>query len=211
MQQQHGLGQQTQGQSIPQFNRGGHEIFEAHEIIQCTINLLDNYTIYRSFVKDQELMGILDRQSAYIRTQYDLTVECFKSGQKPSQETEPYLIPQMKQPVYGMQQQGQAKKPAASQAEINDAVISTLMLNIVKPHASALARSATEVVNPVVRRVLASQSQNFVEMAYELFEYQNVRGYYQLPQLPGQDMHAMLNEFAPSMGGNQGMGMGQTH
>ncbi|USB33968.1 spore coat protein [Paenibacillus sp. YPG26] len=211
MQQQFGSNQQSQGQSIPQFNRGGHELFETHEILQCTINLLDNYTIYRSYVKDQELMGILDRQAAYIRTQYNLTVECFMSGQKPSQETEPYLIPQMKQPIYGLQQQGQAKKPAASQAEINDAVISTLMLNIVKPHASALARSATEVVNPVVRRVLASQSQNFVEMAYELFEYQNVRGYYQLPQLSGQELHAMMNEFAPTIGGNQGMGFGQSH
>ncbi|GIP22791.1 MULTISPECIES: spore coat protein [Paenibacillus] len=208
MQQQTGS---QQNQAIPGFNHGGHEIFEAQEIIQCTINILDNYTIYKQFVKDPDLMDILNRQAGYIETQYNLTVECFKSGQKPSQVTEPYLIPDMKEQVYGLKP-GQPKKPAASQAEIDDAAISTLMLNQIKPHASGLARSATEVTNPVLRRVLASQSQNFVEMAYELYQYQNVRGYYQVPQLSGQDLHTLLNGFAPSSGINQGSaGMGRTH
>lgn len=209
MQQQTGSNQQNT--TIPQFNHGGHEIFEVQEILQCTINLLDNYTIYSQHVKEPKLADILNRQSAYIQTQYNLTVECFKSGQKPSQVTEPYLIPDMKEQVYGLKP-SQPKKPAASQADIDDAVISTLMLSQVKAHASGLSRSATEVTNPVVRRVLASQSQNFVEMAYELFEYQNVRGYYQVPQLSGQDLHTLLNGFAPANGVNPGAnGIGQTH
>jgi spore coat protein CotF len=74
------------------------------------------------------------------------------------------------------------------------------MLGLVKSHAGLLAMTSLEVTNPVVRRVLAAQIPNFIEMAYEIFLYQNKHGYYQVPQLSVQDMKAMTSTFVPMQG-----------
>ncbi|MNP86075.1 Coat F domain protein [compost metagenome] len=60
--------------------------------------------------------------------------------------------------------------------------------------------AAAEATNPVVRRVLAAQIENYIEMAYEIFTYQNKHGYYQVPQLDRADAQNMLNAYAPATG-----------
>ncbi|CAM4497617.1 spore coat protein CotF [Paenibacillus endophyticus] len=188
-------------QGNPQGNHGGHEMFDMHEVLACSINMLDQFMILRQFVRDAELLNILDRQYTFALSQYNLTVECFSTGQRPQQNTATYLINEIVQPVYGMQQ-APPKKPIQSLSEISDAGISASMLGLVKSHASLLTMSALEVTNPAARRVLASQVQNFIEMAYELFMYQNRRKYYQVPQLATSDMHLMSNAYAPQMANN---------
>jgi spore coat protein CotF len=200
MQQQTQYSNQTQG--TQQMNHGGHELFDMHEVLGCSIHVLDQFMIYRQFVQDQELLDILDRQYNFMLSQYNLTAECFTTGQKPSQETSTYMIKEMMQPIYGMKQM-QPKKPNQSLADVNDAGISGFMIGLVKTHASLLTMSATEVTNPVVRRVLASQVQNFIEMAYEIFLYQNKNAYYQVPQMEASDMTKMLNTFVPAPGNPQ--------
>lgn len=93
-----------------------------------------------------------------------------------------------------------AQKPNQSLADVKDAGISAHMLGLIKSHASLLTMTSAEVTNPTVRRVLASQVQNFIEMAYEIFLYQNRNAYYQVPQLGTADMQKMLNTFVPAQG-----------
>jgi spore coat protein CotF len=178
-------------------DHGAHEMFDVHEVLSCQINLLDQFMMFRTFVQEQELLSILDRQYDFMLNQYNLTCECFKTGQKPSQETATYLIPNMTQPVYGLQP-AKPKKPNPSLAELNDAGVSGYMLALIKSHASLLAMSSPEVTNPALRRVLASQVQHFIEMGYELFLYQNKHAYYQVPQLQASVMQQMLGAYVPS-------------
>ncbi|OAS21402.1 spore coat protein [Paenibacillus oryzisoli] len=180
-------------------NHGGHELFDLHEVLACTINVLDQFMMFRQFVQDSELLDILDRQYQFTLAQYNLTVKCFTTGQKPSQETSTYMIRQLSDPIYGIQP-SQPKKPNQSLSDVKDAGISGHMLGLVKTHASLLTMTAVEVTNPVVRRVLASQVQNFIEMAYEIFLYQNRLAYYQVPQLEASDMQSMLTAFVPAAG-----------
>lgn len=195
--------QQTQStiqtQNAQQMNRGGHELFDMHEVLGCTVNVLNQFMISRQYVQDNELLDILDRQYNFTLSQYNLTAECFASGQKPSQETSTYMIKEMTQPIFGIKPT-QPKKPNQSMAEVNDAGISGHMLGMIKTHASLLTMAAVEVTNPVVRRVLASQVENFIEMAYEIFMYQNKNAYYQVPQLAASDTQSMLNAFIPATG-----------
>lgn len=200
MQQQTQLNNQTQG--TPNMNHGGHELFDMHEVLAGTINVLDQFMIFRQFIQDQELLDILDHQYNFILSQYNLTAECFTTGRKPSQETSTYMIENLPNPVYGIKPT-QPKKPNQSLADIKDAGISAYMLGLIKPHASLLTMSAVELTNPVVRRVLASQVQNFIEMAYEIFLYQNKHAYYQVPQLETSDMSQMINTFIPATGSPQ--------
>ncbi|BFT69231.1 spore coat protein [Paenibacillus sp. P36] len=186
-------------QMAPNMNHGGHELFDLHEVLACTINVLDQFMIFRQFVQDPELLDILDHQYSFTLYHYNLTAECFTTGQKPSQETQTYMIRNLSQPIYGIKPT-QPKKPNQSLADVKDAGISAHMLGLIKSHASLLTMTSVEVTNPTVRRVLASQVQNFIEMAYEIFLYQNRNAYYQVPQLGTADMQKMLNTFVPAQG-----------
>ena len=73
-----------------------------------------------------------------------------------------------------------------------------LYVGLMKADSQGLTMAALEVTNPVVRRVIADSVPNFVEMAYEIFQYQNKHGYYQVPRLDQQDMETLINSFVPS-------------
>lgn len=180
-------------------NHGGHELFDMHEVLSGMISVLDQFMIFRPLVQDNELLTILDRQYNFILSQYNLTAECFTTGQKPSQETSTYMMQETTQINYGLSP-SQPKKPNQSLNDVKEAGISGYMLGLIKTNASVLTMSALEVNNPVVRRVLASQVENYIEMAYEIFLYQNKHTYYQVPQLETSDAQKMLNAFAQSTG-----------
>ena len=76
----------------PQFNHGGHELFDLHEVLAGTINILDQYMIFRQFIQDPTLSDMLDRQYQFVLSQYNVTVDCFSTGQKPSEETSTYMM-----------------------------------------------------------------------------------------------------------------------
>ncbi|GAE28910.1 hypothetical protein JCM9152_248 [Halalkalibacter hemicellulosilyticusJCM 9152] len=189
----------TQSQQMsPQMNHGGHEVFDLHEVLSGMVNVLDSYMMFRTHVKDQELMDILDRQYSFILDQYNITCECFQTGQDPSHHTKKYMMRQSNQITYGIKP-SQPKKPKQSMAELNDHGISGHMLGLIKSTASLLTMCSLEVSNPVVRRVLADTVPNYIEMAYEIFLYQNKQHQYQVPQLSPQDMSAMTQSFKPVM------------
>ncbi|MGF9696109.1 MULTISPECIES: spore coat protein [Paenibacillus] len=182
----------------PQLNHGGHEMFDVNEVLSGAINTLNTYTMLSQHVKDPELRDILTRQKQFISEEYNITLECFKTGQDPSKPTQSYKMKQDNDFTYGLKP-SQPKKPMLSAAEICDQSISSSMLNAVKSGAVMKTTAAMESTNPVVRRVLADSLPNCIEMAYEISIYQNKNGFYQVPQLAQQDMQQMLNGFAPSM------------
>ncbi|WHY98341.1 spore coat protein [Peribacillus simplex] len=208
MQNQYQQGQVHQnmqtGAIPPQMNHGGHEVFDVHEVLSGTIVTLNTYTLLRQHVKDQELLDILDRQYQFIQDEYNITLECFQSGQDPSKRTQSYKMNQGNDFIYGLTPT-QPKKPLQSVSEITDECISAMMLGAVKSAASMKAMSALEITNPVVRRVLADSVPNCIEMAYEISVYQNKHHYYQVPQLAQQDMQQMMNSYAPAQGNNNNM------
>ncbi|WP_336779971.1 spore coat protein [Paenibacillus illinoisensis] len=182
----------------PQLNHGGHEMFDVHEVLAGAINTLNTYTMLSQHVQDPELRDILLRQKQFMSEEYNITLECFRTGQDPSKPTQSYKMSQDNDFTYGMKP-SQPKKPMLSATEISDQSISLSMLNAVKSGAVMKTTAALESTNPVVRRVLADSLPNCIEMAYEISIYQNKNGFYQVPQLPQQDMQQMLNGYAPSM------------
>ena len=210
MQNQYQQGQVHQnmqtGAIPPQMNHGGHEVFDVHEVLSGTIGTLNTYTLLRQHIQDQELLDILDRQYQFIQDEYNISLECFQSGQDPSKRTESYKMNQGNDFIYGLTPT-QPKKPLQSVSEITDECISGLMLAAVKSAASMKAMAALEITNPVVRRVFADSVPNCIEMAYEISIYQNKHHYYQVPQLAQQDMQQMLNSYAPAQGNNNNNNM----
>ncbi|WP_019412950.1 spore coat protein [Paenisporosarcina sp. TG20] len=180
-----------------QMNHGGHEVLDLHEVLSAAIAGLDQFTLLRPHVQDQELMTMMDRQFNFMQEEYNITVDCFKTGQDPMKRTQEYMMKQDNDFVYGLKQ-SQPKKPMQSTSQISDEIISGFMASVHKSAASLKTMSALETTNPVVRRVLQDSVPNCIEMAYEVSIYQNKHHYYQVPQLAQQDMMAMVNSFAPS-------------
>ncbi|GAA5416841.1 hypothetical protein Pryu01_01880 [Paraliobacillus ryukyuensis] len=191
--------QQT-GQQMPSnmqqtTNHGGHEVFDAHEIIAGIISMLDQYQMYEQHIKDPELKSIAQRQYTFVTQMYNTIVESFSTGQDPTVPTQEYQMTQSNEIVYGVTV-GQPKKPNQSTNQLSDQGLSAYMLGHTKSLASLLTMTALEMTNPVLRRVISDSVHNFIELSYEIFLYQNKHGYYQTPRLNEQDMQTMLNSYA---------------
>lgn len=186
--------QSTQGNMPLSMNHGGHEVMDVHEVLSAAIGGLNQFILLRPHVQDQELLNILDRQYAFMLDEYNITAECFKSGQDPSHPTRTYKMQMDNNSKYGLTP-GQPKKPMTSANELDDSIISGFLLGCHKQGAMGKTGAALETTNPVVRRVLQDSVPNCIEMAYELSLYQNKHGYYQIPQLAPSDMQAMLNMY----------------
>ncbi|XKG86873.1 spore coat protein [Sutcliffiella horikoshii] len=182
------------GTQTPSTNHGGHELYDAHEVIAGIISMLDQYQMYEQHIQDPALKDILTRQTAFVTQMYNTIVESFRTGQKPSVSTQVYKMTQTHDVVYGITP-SQPKKPNQSVNELADKGLSAYMLGQTKGLATLLAMTALEMTNPVLRRVVADSVPNFIEMSYEIFLYQNKHGYYQVPQLAMQDMNAMLQSY----------------
>lgn len=183
-------------------NHGGHEVFDAHEVISTIVSVLDQYQMYDQHIQDQELKSILNRQSTFMTQLYNTIVESFKTGQDPTVPTQQYKMQQSNDVTYGVKP-GQPKKPNQSIQEISDQGLSAYMLGQVKSLASLMTMTSLEMTNPVLRRVTADSVPNLIEMSYEIFLYQNKHGYYQVPQLAQQDMNNMLQSYAPVQAQNK--------
>lgn len=204
-------GQQMNSTQMPSnLSHGGHEVFDVQEVLTSTIGVLDQYMMFRTFVKDQQLLNILDRQYSFLTDQYNILCECFNTGSKPSHGTKVYNMQLSNNVTYGFKP-SQPKKPMQSINEVSDQGISGHMLGLMKSQATMLTTASLEATNPVVRRVLADSVPNVVEMAYELFLYQNQHAYYQVPQLAQQDMQKMMSGFAPANGQPQMPQAGQMY
>lgn len=197
--------QQTQGQTATgtmmpsnnmqqQMKHGGHEVFEAHEVISGLISLSDQYLLLGQQIKDQELKDICTRQHQFMLGEYNVMVETFNTGQDPSKPTSQYKMNQNNDVIYGLEP-SQPKKPAMSTNEISDECITNMLACAIKGATQQLTIAALESTNPVLRRVFADSTPNFIEMAYEIFLYQNKKHYYQVPQLAAQDMNQMINSY----------------
>ena len=192
--------QQMQGGQVPpSMNHGGHELFDVKEVLGATLAALSQSMILRPHVQDPELLDILDRQYRFALDEYNITVECFKSGKDPSHPTQRYQMKAGSDFIYGIKEKAPSK-PIQSIDEISDEIISGFLLGATKEGATGKTAASLEVCNPVVRRVLADSVANCIEMAYELAIYQNKHQYYQVPQLNERDMNLLLNTFAPAQG-----------
>ncbi|GIO27218.1 spore coat protein [Ornithinibacillus bavariensis] len=180
-------------------SHGGHELLDAHEAIGGLVGGLEQYMIYEQHVQDQQLKTIMQQHKTFLTQMYNTLVETLKTGNEPSVKTQTYNMTTSNDVVYGMTP-SQPKKPAQSINEINDECITSFMMGCLKSSASAFTMAALESTNPVMRRVFADSIPNLIEMAYEVFLYQNKHQYYQVPQLNEADMQNYLNGFAPIQG-----------
>lgn len=121
--------QQQTSENIPMsMNHGAHEVMDVHEVLSASIGALNMFVMLRPHVQDPELLNILDRQYAFMLDEYNITAECFKTGQDPSHPTRKYCMQIGNDSKYGLTP-SEPKKPITSANEIDDSIISGFMLS----------------------------------------------------------------------------------
>ncbi|TRM11265.1 spore coat protein [Lentibacillus cibarius] len=184
----------------PQQHFGGHDIFDAHEALSSLTSAIDQCVILEQNIQDPELQTMSQKHRAFCGQLYNTILDTFQTGQDPAVDTQSYKMDQSNDVVYGKQPPAQPSTPMQSANELNDQTISGFMMDSLKSAASSFTMASLEMTNPVLRRVLADSVPNLIEMAYEVFLYQNKHQYYQVPQLQQQDMQAFQQSYAPIQG-----------
>lgn len=196
---QQNQGMQQSSQMPPQQQFGGHELMDAHEAIGALSGGLEHYVIYDQHIQDQQLSTMMQRQRTFLTQLYNTIVDTLKTGQDPAVKTQTYNMEEDNKSVYGMKPSA-PKTPIQSINEITDECISSAVLGHLKGIASHFTLAALEATNPVLRRVFADSVPNVIELAFEMYLYQNKHQYYQVPQFQQQDMQAIMNSYAPIQG-----------
>jgi len=183
-------------------NHSAHELLDTHALLSGIVNTLNEFLLFEQYIQDPELKNILQRQRQFITDQYNIMVESVKTGQEPSRPTGTYQMQISNEVQYGLTP-SQPATPGQDLSRLDDKCISGLMMTCMKNLSGMMTTAASECTNPVVRRVLQDSIPNWLEMAYELFLYQNHKGYYQVPQFTDRDMQILQTAFAPVAGMQQ--------
>lgn len=173
-------------------NLSAHEVMELHEVLTCAINGINHFQLYKPHVTDQQLSSILDRQLQFMYQEYNKMVQGINMGT-------PYSSPQQFQPKYGLNNP-QPQSPNTSSHQLDDRDVASGMLCHHKSSAVLKMSAALECADPNLRTMIQQSSVSCAEMAYEIWQYMNHKGYYQVPTMKQMTTNTMTNSYttAPS-------------
>ncbi|WP_335872387.1 spore coat protein [Bacillus sp. 2205SS5-2] len=155
---------------------GNHEVYNLHEILSGLINIVDFLTIAREFVQLNELKILVNHQHQYILSHYHAIVTMLEQQQTTMINTK-YERLNKGSVVFG-ETSAIPKFPVKEFAEINDEKFSGQMLGLMKSMSSLLTVSTLEIANPTFRTLLAQSVPDYIDMAYDLFLFQNQHNFY---------------------------------
>ena len=171
---------------------GAHETMEVHEVLTSAINGINHFQLYRSFVKDQQLMQILDNQMQFMMDEYNQMVQTL--NQQGNNNAVPYNSIANGAPTYGLKNPA-PQSPNASMNQLDDRDVSSSMLSCHKTSAAKKMMAALECANPQLRRMMQQGAVNCAEQAYEVWQFMNQKGYYQVPTMKEETTNTVLNSY----------------
>lgn len=121
-----------------------------------------------------------------------------------------YRTPKNVQPQYGLQQP-QPQSPTLNADMLDDRDVASGMLSSLKCSASLKMIASLECADPNLRRMIQQAAVNCSEMAYEVWQFMNQRGYYQVPTMKQETTQTMLHSYAPAQMGAQAGTQMATH
>ncbi|MGD8191288.1 spore coat protein [Brevibacillus ginsengisoli] len=177
---------------------GAHEVMEVHEVLSSEITSINTAQLYRQHIKDVQLSQIADKQLQFMVQGYNTLVQAVQSNGM--QSAVPYRSPKMATPTYGLHQPAPAS-PVMSVSAIDDRDVACALLDLHKAGATQKMRASLECADSNLRRILQQGAINCGEQAYEVWQYMNQHGYYQVPTMKEMTTQTMINTYQPVAGG----------
>ena len=97
-------------------------------------------------------------------------------------------------PAYGLKNPA-PQSPNASMNQLDDRDVSSSMLSCHKTSAAKKMMAALECANPQLRRMMQQGAINCAEQAYEVWQFMNQKGYYQVPTMKEETTNTVLNSY----------------
>ncbi|RXT15352.1 spore coat protein [Ammoniphilus sp. CFH 90114] len=182
---------------------GAHEVMEMHEVLTDAIDGINQFQLYRPHATDQQLVQMIDRHLQFMLSEYNLMVQTL--NQKGMNQAVPYRAPRNVSPTYGLDNPS-TQAPNMSIQNMDDRDVASGMLGCYKASAVFKMNAALECADPQLRRTLQQGAVNCSEMAYEVWQYMNEKGYYQIPTMKEMTTNTMINTYTQGGPMNQ---MGQ--
>lgn len=179
---------------------GAHEVMEIHEVLTDTIDGINQFQLYRPHVADSQLQSIVDKQIQFMTQEYNNLVQAM--NQRGMTNSTPYRAPINQQPAYGLNNP-QAQSPNTSMQQMNDRDVASGMLGCHKSSAGMRMMASLECADPQIRRMIQQGATNCAEQAYEIWQYMNQKGYYQVPTMKEMTTNTMMNTYTSTQTGTQ--------
>lgn len=171
---------------------GAHEVLETHEILNNAIVGIHQLQLYRPHVKDQQLAQIVDKHLQFMINEYNGMIQTL--NQRGMGQAVPYQAPANFTPTYGLRQpMPHAPNMNANQIDDRDAASGALACH--KASAMFKMLAALECADPGLRRMMQQSATNCSEMAYEVWQYMNQKGYYQSPTMKEMTTNTMIHSY----------------
>jgi len=171
---------------------GAHETMQLHEVLTDTIDGINQFQLYRPYVKDPQLRTILDNQINFMTQEYNNMVQTIKNQGRG--QAIPYRGIKNVSPSYGLQQPA-PNAPNVSPNDMDDRDVASGMLGCHKASALLKTTASLECADPTIRRMLQQGAINCGEQAFEVWNYMNQKGYYQVPTMKQMTTSTMINTF----------------
>lgn len=178
---------------------GAHETMEVHEVLTTAINGINQFQLLRPIVKDQQLLQIVDRQLQFMVNEYNGMIQIL--NQQGQSQAVPYQSPKNVPPVYGLDNPA-AQTPNQSMNQMDDRDVASGMLCHHKASAIMKMTASLECADHTLRKMIQQGAANCSEQAYEVWQYMNQNGYYQVPTMKDVTTNTMLNTYQAA-GSNQ--------
>lgn len=184
---------------------GAHEMMELHEVLTDTIDGINQFQLYRPHVQDQELLNILENQTRFMSQEYTTLVSMVSSQgmqgsvpQRSSMSQQGFSSSMSSfSPTYGLRNPA-AETPNTSARMMDDRDVASCMLGFHKASANCRMHAALEIADPHIRNTIVQGAASCADQAYELFQFMNQKGYYQVPTLEQQTTQTMSGMYQPS-------------
>lgn len=173
-------------------NLGAHEVMEIHEIMNMAIDGINQFQMLMPLIRDNQLRNICSNQLSFMTQSYNTLLQLL--NRQGAETAPPYRSPRANMPVYGLDHPA-PQAPNANPDQLDDRDISSMMLGHHKFGASMKMHAALECADPAIRRFMQQAAVNCAEQAYEVWQYMNQQGYYQVPTMKQMTTDTMLRTY----------------
>lgn len=172
---------------------GIHEAMELHEVMSGKITAIDHHALYISECQDPQLRSILERHQQRMIQDYQKALG-FMQGR--GIDPTPYRMRMEASIQYGMQA-GQPVHPHPHARHLSDQAIASGALMQHKCGATKATAAVLEAADPELRLLFTDAILTCTGMAYEIFQYMNQKGWYQVPAMERGLLNQMTQSFGP--------------
>lgn len=179
---------------------GAHEAMELNEVLCNTIDGINHFQLVRDIVQDPQLKSILDNQLQFMTQEYNNLVQAIH--QRGMSQSIPYRSPKTAAPKYGLRHPGTVA-PNAAASDMDDKDVASGMLGCHKAGALIKMAAALEFADPQLRTMIQQSALNCAEQAYEVWNFMNQRGMYQVPTMMEMTTNTLMQTYNANAGTTQ--------